>query len=258
LLYDCYDNNDEEIANSGKFVGVRIKMPPVVNYAVQIDSVALYFNEAKTFTIYLFNDLKKVPIWSTSVTTVPNSQVVISLPDVVLNHIGSANHGGIFYLGYFQDDLGTAKAIRESNVKYPGTFIYQASHFQADKETGIDFDRKQISYTRDCYGINPHISVFVDHTWEIVKKASLFDNAIGLQFAAQVVEQSLFTSRSNSTERNLKEATDKVLGSLALDGIAPISDGPRTTGLRQQLSAELKRMRDSFFPKQNGKIVNTC
>ena len=259
LLYTRWNSNDEVINNGGKFVGVRIKVPPAENISVQLDSVALYFNEAKTFNLYLFNDVKKAPIWTGSITTVANSQVIVNLSDIVLGHLGGDNHGGIFYFGYFQNDLGTAKAIDESNINYPGyRFMYLAHHFESDSVGASDFDRKEISTTTTTFGINPHISVFRDHTWQIIAKAALFDNVIGLQMAAQVIEQTLYSARSNSGERSLKDAIDKNMGSLALEGYAPISDGPQTVGLKKQIAAELMRMRDSFFPKAKPQIISLC
>lgn len=258
LLYDrwSYGSNDAPITNSGKFVGVQIKTPPRIDMATQLDSVSLYFDSAVTFNLYLFNDTKLAPIYTISVTTVANDSTVIDLTDIILNYIGGANHGGIFYLGYFQADLGSAKAIRENNVCFKSNTPYGAICIEADATGATSFNRSNISYTLQSNGINPLFSVFRDHTWQIVKKSALFDNMIGLQMSAQVVEQSLFANRSNSTERAVKEGMDKVQASMELTGVAPISDGPKTTGLRKQIEQEIVRVKHSFFPK--AKPVSVC
>lgn len=258
LLYDRWGYNDVPITNNNKFVGIRIKVPPVVDLATQIDSVALYFDTDVTFNLYLFNDVKKVPVWTGEVDAVANTQTIITLDDIVLNHIGDANHGGAFYLGYFQSDLGDAKAIRENDVTFKCNAPYAAIMIEAADLGGHEFDKQNIGYSLQSNGLNPHLSVFRDHTWQIVKKASLFDNVIGLQMAAQIVEQIIFSTRSNKDERVLKEHTDKAIGYMELNGVMPISDSPHTTGLKKQIAQELARMKESFFPKQKAITVNIC
>lgn len=260
LLYDrwSYGSNDQPVINAGKFVGVQIKVPPRLDMATQIDSVGLYFDSDVTFNLYLFNDIKKTPVYTIQVTAVANDQTVIDLTDVILNYIGGSNHGGVFYLGYFQDDLGSAKAILENNVSFKGNTPYGAITIEAAATGATEFNRSNISYSLKSNGLNPLLSVFRDHTWQVVKKASLFDNLIGLQMSAQVVEQSLFANRSNSTERAVKEGMDKVQASMELSGVAPISDGPKTTGLRKQIEQELNRVKNSFFPKAKAMSVSLC
>ncbi|MBK7885476.1 MAG: hypothetical protein IPJ81_18050 [Chitinophagaceae bacterium] len=258
LLYDRWGYNDTPIANNNKFIAVRIKVPPVVDLATQIDSVALYFDSDVTFNLYLFNDIKKAPVWIGEVDAVANTQTIVTLEDMVLNYIGDANHGGIFYLGYFQSDLGNAKAIKENDVIFKCNAPYGATMIEATHIGNHEFDKRNIGYSMQSNGLNPHLSVFRDHTWQIVKKASLFDNAIGLQMAAQVVEQIIFNTRSNSSERALKENVDKAIGYMELNGVMPISDSPHTTGLKKQIVQELARMKESFFPKPKATSIRLC
>lgn len=259
LLYERFGYMDTPIENSGKFVGVRIKVPPAADMAVQLDSVALYFTEAATFNLYLFNDAKLAPVWTGSVTTVANTQTIVNLTDIVLNHIGGNNHGGVFYFGYFQDDIGTAKAIRESASRFKTSTPYSATMIEVEATGANNFDRNNIGFSIfQTYGINLHISVFRDHTQQIVRKAALFDNIIGLQMAAQTVEQIMYNRRSNGDERVLRDNASSLQASLDLNGVAPISDGPQTTGLKQQITAELKRMKDNFFEKPKAMSVGIC
>lgn len=259
LLYERWGSQDTEIANSGKFVAWKIRVPSAIDLAIQIDSVALYFNEAATFNLYLFNDVKAAPVWTGEVTTVANSQTVVNLADIVLNHIGGNNLGGVFYFGYFQNDLGTAKAIRESYSTFNTSRPYGATMIEATPIGANDFVRSNIGYSSyQSFGMNLHISVFRDHTWQIVRKAALFDNVNGLQMAAQVIEQSTYSTRSNSTERAIKSQTNDLNASMDLTGAAPISDGPKTTGLRTQITQELKRMHESFFPMPKPQSHRIC
>ncbi len=258
LIYDRWDYNDKPIANSNKFVGVKIKVPPAVDLATQLDSVALYFDSDAKFNLYLFNDVKKAPIWVGEVETVANTQTIVSLDDIVLNYIGGDNHGGIFYFGYFQEDLGDTKAIRENDVTFKCNAPYGATMIESAHLSNHEFDRLNVSYSLQSNGLNPHLSVFRDHTWQILKKAALFDNIIGLQMAAQVVEEIIFSTRSSSTERALKDNVDKAIGYMELNGVMPVSDSPHTTGLKKQITQELSRMKDSFFPKPKSMSFSLC
>lgn len=260
LLFNAnWKRNNQPVENSGLFVHALIRVPPAPDIAVQVDSIALYFDSAVTFNLYVFNDAIKAPLAVIEVTTVANSQTVINLSDIVLNHIGGSNLGGTFYIGYFQDDIGNAKAIWEQGCpqfKAP----YYWSFGEADKLAGeYDFDRENVRMNNVNYGINLHVSTFRDHTWQIVHKAALFDNVIGLQMAAQVLEHVIFSKRSNSDERQLKDVANTVAATTDLTGVTPISDGPpNTMGMRKQITQELVRLKQSFFRKPKAQTISAC
>lgn len=248
--------NDVPIANLGNFVYAMFRMPPKPNIGVQIDQVALYFDSDVTFNLYVYHDAIKEPLAVIQVSAVANSQTLVTIPDIVFNHIGVRNLGGTFYVGYYQDDLGSAKAYYES---YTDRFcdLYYWSFGQSDRISGqYNFDRRGVRLTDVNYGMNFHVSTFLDHTQEIVKKASLFDNAIGLRMAALVIEEIMYSTRSNGKERILKEQSDQLSAQLDLNGVYPISDSPNVTGLKQQLEAEFCNMRKSFFPPKKAITAN--
>jgi len=250
--------NDQLVNNSGYFVGVQFRVPPTPDIAVQIDSVALYFDSVVTFNLYIYNDAVKAPLAVIEVTTVANSQTLVNLSDVILNYIGGANLGGSFYIGYYQDDIGSAKAYWEQGCEFVRE-SYGWTFIEADRKPAeYDFNRQNIRRTSVNYGLNLHVSTFQDHTWQIVKKAGLFDNVIGLQMAAQMVEKIVYSTRSNGTERILKEAAAQINAQLDLNGVAAISDSPHTTGLKKQISQELARLKESFFPKPKAQSVSLC
>jgi hypothetical protein len=250
--------NDQLVTNGGYFVGVQFRVPPTPDIAVQIDSVALYFDSAVTFNLYVYNDAIKAPLAVMEVTAVANSQTLVNLSDVILNYIGGSNMGGSFYIGYYQDDIGNAKAYWEQGCTYARD-SYGWTFIEADRKLAeYDFNRQNIRRNNVNYGLNLHVSTFRDHTWQIVKKAALFDNVIGLQMAAFAIEQIIFSTRSNGTERILKEAAAEVNAQLELNGVAAISDSPYTTGLKKQITQELLRLKESFFPKPKAQSVSLC
>jgi hypothetical protein len=250
--------NDQLIANSSKFVGIQFRVPPTPDIAVQIDSVALYFDSAIDLNLYIFNDAVKAPLAVIPATTVANSQTVVGLSDIVLNYISGFNLGGSFYIGYFQDDLAGAKAYWEQGCQYSQA-SYGWTFFEADRKPAeYDFDRQNIRRNNVNYGLNLNVSTFRDHTWQIVGSAALFDNVIGLQMAAQLIEQIAYSTRSNSSERILRDAAAQVSVQLDLNGVAPIPESPHTTGLKKMIDKELARLKNSFFPKPKAQSVSLC
>jgi hypothetical protein len=257
LLFDRRGENDQVITNGNLFVGYRIKTPPIPDIAVQVDSVSLYFDSDATFNLYLFQDNRKTPVWFTEVSTVGNQQTIVNLPDIVLNYIGGANAGNSFYLGYFQADIGSAKAYDEQKRKW-FEYCFGVQPIESPKLSGeYDFNRLP-SYSSRTYGMNLHVSAFRDHTWQIVKKAALFDNMIGLQMAAQTIEQLIYTTRSNSTERALKDGVATGMAYMDLNSAMPISDGPKIQGLQKKIEEEKNRLRQSFYPKPKPQSMSVC
>lgn len=254
LLFERCLNNDQVISNTGNFVGVRFKVA-TGDITAQITSLALYFSQAKTFTLYLYTDTKKAAIWSQVVTTVANDQQVIT-PEtgIFLNNLINSNKSGYYYLGYYQDDLDNSEAIYEQSEE-ACTKCFGFEFFQS-KKTGSDFDRKQISFTNLTFGINAEVSTFRDHTVNIIRNAYLFDEAVGLQMAYSTIKQMIYATRSNLNERIVKEALDKYGIIYELEGAAPIPDVPKSTGLKQRIDQTLKSIKKSFFPDPKAQVVN--
>lgn len=253
MVYERLGQNDTVVESTGQFIGYEIDSAPVTNASGRMDSLVLSYTEDVTFPMYLFKDGKKSPLMSIPVTAVANEATVVNI-NVLLSYLNTTTKGGKFFFGYFQDDLGTAKAIREQvceETKFPYLSIQSVSIPKIPGET--DIDRNQRSYTRELNGFNIQLSVFRDHTRSIVQYGSFFDEAVGLSVACAVIEQMLFTIRSNGTERELKDSITSAL-QMDLQGALPISDGPQIKSLRSRLDAEIIRLRQTFFPR--GKNIN--
>ena len=260
LCYDRYGWNDQPLTNTGKFVGIKIISPRNAGLATQINSLYLMFDKAVTFNVYLFHEAKKAPVKTISVTTVANSQTVVPVTDCILNYLSDSVGSGAYYLGYFQDDIEAlgAKAIRESNTCQKANLPFGHCYFMANKATGTDFERSNISHGSDPYGINAFISVWRDHVPSIINNVPLFDNLIGYKMAAKVAEIIMFTKRSNADERILKEANDRLMVYLDMKGTVPITDAPRVEGIAQKIQYEIVKVKRGFFPKQTAQTVDLC
>lgn len=252
LIYERLDELETEVVNTGKAVGYRIKVAKAFDISVQINSLELYFDAAGTFNVYLLKQGSNSPLKTKSVTTVASEKTTVALADWVLNYKESS----VYYVVYFQDDLVDVQAIQEQ-VCYNDTLMFCAESFYTNT-TGTIFDRNNISFPAQPYGINLQVSSFKDFTQNILNQPHLFDELLGLSMAYQVVEEVIYAVRSNSTERILKDQLDKMGIVLDLTGSAPISDSPKVIGLRQRIERETKRVRQAFYPKVKAQTVNLC
>lgn len=250
-LYSRHGYNDQLITNSGLFVGFEINVVSAPDAAVQLDNLKLYFDSAVTFNVYLFKDGQLTPEITQSVTTVANKITTVALSDKVITK-------GRYFLGYFQDDIGIAKAYREQVSCWHKTYLFSAMPVQADATAATEFNRDNRSYPAESFGLNVEVSSFKDHTMQIKNKAAMFDELIGLTMAYMVIEQIVYAVRSNATERILKDELDKAGIQLDLNGAAPITEGPKVQGLKQRIERETRTVKESFYPSVRAQNVSLC
>lgn len=250
-LFSRYGYNDELVTGSNQFVGYEINVADKVDAAVQIDALHLYFDSEATFNIYLFKDGNPVALWTEEITTEANAITEIPLVDKVIGR-------GKYYLGYFQADIGSAKAYQEQVECWNKTLWFSAIPVECDATGATTFNRNERSYPYQPKGLNLEMSSFKDYTRQIENKAAMFDELIGLTNAYATIEQIIYAVRSSSTERILKDELDRAGIQLDLTGAAPISDGPKVQGLRQRIERELKNVQGSFYPKEKAQIMSLC
>ncbi len=244
------------VPNGGNFVGYRINVAPG-NYATHIGVFTLFFNAVATFNVYLFNDLDSAPIQTKSVTTVANNQKVVTV-DWLLNYTSSTIKGGVWYIGYFQDDVvasnPAATAIDEQYTKLANAKIFGIYPFQSPKTGSLDFNRTNPGIVFRSYGMNVEISSYRDYSETIIQNAHLFDEARGLLMAIYVIEQITNSTRENYTAGQSRFNMDSLKADI--NTAFPTDDYPRVAGLKAQLEREFKRINDNFNPKIYARSVS--
>lgn len=246
LVYERQSNvRNLPVPNQGNFCGYRIKVANG-DYAVMLNSVALFFSEVVTFNLYLFNDLTKAPVMSQEVTTQAGTQTVASL-NWILKYVDN-NKGGLFYVGYFQDDLGAVTAIDEQLNMWNDAKVYGAWPFQSPRVAGqLDFNRINPSVVFRTYGMNMELSSYRDYTEVILQNAHLFDEARGLCMAVRVIEK---VKNSLRTNKEARQSNEVIKLEYDLELAFPTKEAPFMAGLKAQLVREFERVNLSFFPKR--------
>jgi hypothetical protein len=249
LVYERVSNvRNIAIPNGHNFCGYRIKVA-AGNFAVTINTISLFFNGASTFNIYLFNDLRLEPLQTKEVTTVANDQVNVTL-DWQLNYAETTNKGGIFYIGYFQDDvLSHVQAMDEQLNLWADSKVFGAYPFQSPKTANLNFNRINPSVVYRTYGLNLEISSFRDYTEAIVQNANIFDEARGLTMAVLILDMIKNSTRTNSVQRQSLSSAQLAEMRLDTDLDQPTKDLPFVSGLKKQIMREFERINLTFFPK---------
>lgn len=254
MIYERISNvRNIAIPNGKNFCGYRIKVAQG-DYAAMINTVAMFFNGVATFNMYLFNDLQAAPMQTISVTTEANTQTIVPL-NWQLNYVESTNKGGLFYIGYFQNDLPEdVQAMDEQLNMWAASKIFGAWPFQSPQiGTDINFNRINPSVVFRSYGLNLEISSFRDYTETIVQNANIFDNARGLVMAIVILNKIKNTLRTNKDQRQSSEQAKDI--QLETDLAFPTKDFPLVAGLKQQLRIELGRINKNFFPDQEPQSI---
>lgn len=254
LLFERCAYSPRLIDNAGNFVGFEIRIGPG-SYSLQVNTVMLEFDQDVTFNLYLYNETRKAPLWSKEVTAVGNDETIIPLDDLIFKHSSPDNKGGLFYLGYFQDDLGAVRAIEQNEIILNPGLIYDAVSFES-KATVDQFDKEQVYNNYRNYGLNLELSVFRDYTKTIVQNAYLFDELVGLHMAARVIEGVIFSERSNKTQRISAENSQQLYTDL--NQSIPTQEVPFNSGIKTKISRELKKVYRNFFPKDKILTVTPC
>jgi hypothetical protein len=247
-MFERFGRQDYVNPNTGLFTCVRILPAKSFDVSVQIDNVALKFDSNVTFNLYLFHDSQPtIPLKTIPVTATANTQTVVNIGEV-LSYSGHGNKSGVYYLGYFQDDLGTAQGINEIVQIFNPMFNFGCVPIELKKTGATAVDVNQVSFTTKTHGFNVQLSAFRDYTQLIVDNAYLFDNLIGLQMAADVIEMIQNNTRSNKDQRITQELT-KILYS-DLNHAGPSEESPFSAGLKSKITNEVYRVKHEFFPKK--------
>lgn len=253
IVYErCGRSKDELITNSGYFVGYKIKIAENFGITAKIDAITLYFSENKTFTLYVYQDGKKSPIWTKEVNVVAYERTIIELDDLYFSYGDSKTDK--YFIGYYQNDLGTCKAVRDTSAEFEDTNCYKAEPFYAKLDDTFGFVRYQFACTNITYGLNLEFTCFRDHTQQIVRKAYLFDDAIGLQMAIKVIDLIINSTRSNATQRTSGENANKLFSEI--NQAFPTQDFPFQPGIKAKYTQAIKLLNKSFFSKEKSVIVN--
>jgi hypothetical protein len=241
MVYGKCSNEAYRYIGGNRFCGIAMTIADG-NHAVMLNEATLMMNEDVDFTLYLYHELKgKLKEWEVSAKA--NELTTVALNEAITSMGGS----GKWFLGYYQDALGTAKAIDYSTERNVYR-VMQTEGMEAAKTGAATFDLSNYTSTETMYGLNLRASAYRDMTAAIINNAHLLDELGGLSMAAKVIDIVLNSTRSNRNQRIVSEQQKQYLAS-ELNRVAG-AQSAYSPGLKARIAQEVERVSNSFFPKQ--------
>lgn len=234
---------DTLIENTGKFVGVRVDIGNTPDYVVALSQIALYFNADVEFELKCFIDNSSQAIWTKTVSAVGDQVTIIPIDDLLLSYMSNKSVSTVFYIGYFQDDIGEAQAYDEPVLTYWRACMFTMQTFEG-VTSGTKFAVPP-TYTSLTYGINPQFTTYKDLTNRILTNAALFDEAVRLQVAVSVIELLLGSVRSNFTQRITKDQFGDLYRELNQEMLD--ANNPMGPGLKIRWQREIAKLQKAFL-----------
>ena len=247
--------------NPPQFVGLKFQLAPG-DYGIKVSNLMLFFNEAITFPVYLYNDFDEPPLYKIMVTTKANQQAIINLQNnVFLNYLTPTNNkGGIWYLGYYQSDIISASTTARA-IYYPIVInrfhpVVCWSYSAPTTANGTNFLRNIVGANNLTYGMNLEISTMVDATNNIVQNPSLWDNLIGLRMACKLIEMCRYSYKTNAVQRAIDSigGLDELNRQLNGQPMSYMTGQPRIIGLVEKVNDAVRTVKQSFEPEFFGGV----
>jgi len=200
---------EDTVTGAGRFVGFEINLRRINNIKAVINQIGLQLTTSQTLTVYLFHSSHKAAVgtwsltnstahtfdWKTATATSGTNELNY------VNYSGDIDSGGKFYIGYFESDL-TGSAIKKD---FDCDTTYKWSRFADIRPIevpsgGLDgtniFDINDVGYSSSNYGLNLSFSIKTDLTEMLTENKELFVDALGYQFASDMLQGMIFNSDS--------------------------------------------------------------
>ena len=228
LIYDNVLKN-KPIINESRFVGVEFCLNDnSIGIRTIINRIGLYLTAAQpSLTLYLFNSLQDDAVNTFTFTSTNANSFTWLESSINLDYQDSTGtDGGVWYLGYYQDDLigqaiqydvlnwkngyclkcdgGTRSSKFNSISKYitMSPFYVSGSVLPA---VGKLFDHSDIVYNYNCnFGLNFNISIVCNLTQFWVDNRLSMVNAIGKTVALKILEMMKASSQISAIEQNVQ------------------------------------------------------
>ena len=223
-LFEGTGKMSDTITGASRFVGLQIRPKKINNIAILIDYIGLQFTEAQTdLMLYLFHSSQYSAVATASVTTTNPYSFDWQASTFSLSYVDYANNidsGGDYYLGYFEDDLSGSAIKKRYQFSEPPCYgcngndlmLYNYWNKYVDIQpfevangnlNGTNlWDIANNGYPLSTnFGLNLSLSVKFDITDLLVSNKTLFTDALGLQFAYDMLQEFVYNPNSRLNKK---------------------------------------------------------
>jgi hypothetical protein len=227
------------ITNESKFVGVEFSLDEKIGIKAIINRIGLYFSAVENIDLYLFNSLQPTSILTIPYTnTAANSfQWITAALELELDKGTQSpdpdTSGGVWYLGYYQDDLA-GQAIQYNSLNWQngycsgcGNALLTTKYMSIRKyvsmtpfyipaasvpPAGTMFNIENVRYDySNNYGFNFNISVNCDLSQFFIDNRQNLKQAIGTYVAGRILGNYVYSGEVSGLEQSVKDMAFEVL-----------------------------------------------
>lgn len=242
-LYPFEKTFDRTLPVNGKFAGLKVYQEFNVDMLTEISNIEIAFNEAVTFNLYRFNSNRKNPVNQVEVTSSPGEAVQVPVSWLLADDL--AFKGGNDFIGYFEEDLGSARPYQKnfelSNYQRRGRCWY-IEPTKIDHSSRV-LDTSSYTYEPDTGGLGMTINVYTDYAELMIRNKMKLAYAIQLEMAIRVLNLIINSTRSNRDQRLTKKNTEQAM--VELHGFK--SDNVFVEGLISRSNKAVSDLRKDFF-----------
>lgn len=275
-LFDGVGRMRDKEVKKGRFVGLSFKVKRQRDLVAIIKKIGLQFDSVNNaFDLYLFHSSQEDPIKKFTYDVTGKSSMNWQIQEnFVLTYNGiEFDAGGVFYLGYYEEDLtgqainktynwGASPSCASCNRSY-GYYQQWSNYFDfipisisSSELTDIKpsdpggaklFDIDRLAYHYDAnFGINLEVTAQCDLTEFICGNKELFTDAILLQVAHDILMEIAYNTRNNVISKEIR-----TLAMYELD-----NRENNTPGLIKRLNKEIEGI--DFEMSNLNSVCQTC
>lgn len=224
-LIDKYGWVNDVVINTGRFIGFKIKPTFETGLTTIIKRIGLQLTQAQNLTMYLYHSSKIDPVETFTVSVTKGIQWNWNETELNLYADGLEITGGVWILGYYQDDLiGNAISYTGLNfINGPCSTCDGGSGLLKWRElmrfvqivpfyvAGSDLNGTQMFDMSDTievfdnnFGMNLNISNECDLTDFFIEQRFSLKKGLGLKVAYLILKDIMFSQQINYIEESLK------------------------------------------------------
>lgn len=212
---------DDTVTASDRFVGFEIRLKKANNIKGLINYIGLQFSTGQTVPVYLFHSSQKEAVgqWNLTISAGESFDWFSAATPTAgtnalhyVNYAANIDSGGTYYLGYFESDISGSAIEKElgcGDCGYPDGNIKWSKWAEIRpievENSYLDaknlFDIEEVGYSDSNYGLNFSFSIESDITEMLVNKKALFTNALGYQFANDMLQEYLYNASSRMNKK---------------------------------------------------------
>lgn len=224
-LIDEVASPSDTITSEGRFVGIAFKVLNTIGLKAQIKRFSLNLTTNQTLTVYLYHSSQKEALDTFSVVT-ENVPKIAWFSDKIINleARNSAISGGIYYLGYYEEDLtGQALNVKEYDFEHwnctscnqrsdrklsMGQIVenVEAMPFYCSDFTKLELPDPEniiIDY-KYTWGLNVSMNLICDYTQFLIDNATSIKNLIGKSVVYAILKDAQYSQNLNFIEENVR------------------------------------------------------